>query len=1102
MSAGGVEALERHIGHRLFRIADREGRPLGSGFAVRGAVLTCAHVVGNRSADGLMAGSFPVAAVRIGEVHDVALLEIDGDVIGLPVTWTRPDDVMVAGFPMEPGLTGALFGTGRVSGSGAIGYEAHGRSYHLPEAWALADAFVSPGHSGGPVVDRASGAVAGITVANFSSANGLSAPSGFVLPLSALVDDQAVGDVLRQAEALTPRYGPRPNAPAALAWCREATRVEVERMSRERLLDPQRTVGRPRLQEELVRFLEGDAAVWAIVDRSGLGKSTALATMAAEIADRPTLFLRAMEVDAATGSLNELVASKLREARIAFADGIPDLGAMARSGFAPLVIVDGLNESQLSPTAMRDVWLPNALRDAEGCKLIITCRPEAWTDLRSRVPKDAFHGLGEEGDSSVGFQIGEFSDNERQAFVDLRFSRRLGGAEHVRNPLLLGIAAELREELDGARLSRWRLFEEWIRRNCGRAAARAGEAVEVAEGTLERVAATCLRQSVRSVARSDPVTREPGFGELVREHLLVSEGTRIGFRYDSLFEHLVARSIDVARLEVEGRRWRHEGRDIAWPVIVATCERIAAEDDTAGIAAMWDLVDKAEDRTATNLLDCVCALPVPEDGEERVLAMFERAGSHGLWGFSLSPSVVDAEWRGEFSIKALRIAVRAASGYDFRENDLSIPMRFARSEGQFELQGFKGFVESLLASDRQLLLDALGAWHTDCTRLGEIWGDSSRESTVWSWTSCCFVFCHASFTDEELLTAPSPAHAGSVFHGLALADPERLLRLADQLAGTTALPKRRFRAALFALRSMADEVGEDLRHRYVRASMELGLKRVAELEDHNLANQIVVWCAAATDLREEAWRRLLALVDAGRAETGALRAFLTHKPAEVMDLASSRPEAFATQDGSIMLDLARSPMFPAGTISDEVAALRMGILTDVISAQGFSKRLGGVIEGLLYEFAPEQAERVGLVDVALEAIRAGSGSELIVYFAGDQNAALADGRLAHADRLARAFARECPDLELVEHILSLRLLRAARAGDEAGGVLVDVVKAGIERLGVERVEHEIVKVRMFFDRSPGRWDSTLSDIAREVGKPAFNEAVEGLMLATDDEGGS
>jgi len=284
--------------------------------------------------------------------------------------------------------------------------------------------------------------------------------------------------------------------------------------------------------------------------------------------------------------------------------------------------------------------------------------------------------------------------------------------------------------------------------------------------------------------------------------------------------------------------------------------------------------------------------------------------------------------------------------------------------------------------------------------------------------------------------------------------------------------------------------------------MELGLKRVAELEDHNLANQIVVWCAAATDLREEAWRRLLALVDAGRAETGALRAFLTHKPAEVMDLASSRPEAFATQDGSIMLDLARSPMFPAGTISDEVAALRMGILTDVISAQGFSKRLGGVIEGLLYEFAPEQAERVGLVDVALEAIRAGSGSELIVYFAGDQNAALADGRLAHADRLARAFARECPDLELVEHILSLRLLRAARAGDEAGGVLVDVVKAGIERLGVERVEHELVKVRMFFDRSPGRWDSTLSDIAREVGKPAFNESVEGLMLATDDEGGS
>lgn len=351
-------------------------------------------------------------------------------------------------------------------------------------------------------------------------------------------------------------------------------------------------------------------------------------------------------------------------------------------------------------------------------------------------------------------------------------------------------------------------------------------------------------------------------------------------------------------------------------------------------------------------------------------------------------------------------------------------------------------------------------------------------------------------------TRPTPAHAGSVFHGLALADPERLLRLANQLADTTALPERRFRAALFALRNMADEVGEDLRHRYVRASMELGLKRVAELEDNDLANQIVAWCASATDLREEAWRQLLALVDAGCAETTALRAFLTHKSAEVMDLGSSRPEAFATQDGSIMIDLARSPMFPTGAVRDEVAALRMGILTDVISAQGFSKRLGGVIEGLLYEFSPEQAERVGVVDLALEAIRAGSGSELIVYFAGDQNAALAGGRLAHADLLARAFARECPDLELVEHILSLRLLRAARASGEAGGVLVDIIKAGIERLGVERVVHEIVKVRIFFDRSPGRWNATLADIAREVRHLAFNDAVEGLMLATDDEGGS
>lgn len=195
-------------------------------------------------------------------------------------------------------------------------------------------------------------------------------------------------------------------------------------------------------------------------------------------------------------------------------------------------------------------------------------------------------------------------------------------------------------------------------------------------------------------------------------------------------------------------------------------------------------------------------------------------------------------------------------------------------------------------------------------------------------------------------------------------------------------------------------------------------------------------------------------------------------------------------------------MFPTGSVSDEVAALRMGILTDLVSEQGFSRRLGGVIEDLLYEFSPEQAERVGVVDLALEAIRAGSASELIVYFAGDQNAALAGGRLAHANLLARAFAHECPHLKLVEHILSLRLLRAAHGGEEADGVLVEVVKAGIERLGVESVAHEIGKVRIFVDRSPGRWESILADIARKIGQPAFADAVEELMSATDDEVGA
>jgi hypothetical protein len=664
---------------------------------------------------------------------------------------------------------------------------------------------------------------------------------------------------------------------------------------------------------------------------------------------------------------------------------------------------------------------------------------------------------------------------------------------------LLSLASELQDQLEGRRLTRWHLFEEWIQRDCARAAARDHEDAEVVEGTLERVALACMRAGVRGVGRTDPVTREPGFGALVREHLLVREGSRFGFRYDALYEHLVARSISVSCLELDGPHWRHEGNDIEWPIAVATCERIAAENDTAEVDAMWKLLEGAEEGFGSNLLNCVSALPVSVDREPRVLAMFERVAASGFWGFSLARSDVGGtDWRPEFSISVLRTAVRAASGYDFRDNDLSVPMRFYRSRSQFEVQGFKAYVEMLLGRDRPRILAALGEWHVDRTRLGEIWGDTTRESTISSWTSCCFVYCQGSFTDQELLSVPSDTRSAAVFHGLALAEPERLLRLANQLSAVPKLPERRFRAALLALRGMADEVEGTIGAMYLRASMELGLRRLDDVTDDELANQILAWCADSADLRDEAWRHLVQMVEAGRGDTVSLRTFLAHRSEEVLELASRRPEGFQTRDGSVMLDLARSSMFPTGQVSDDVASLRIKIVADLIEAEGFSKRFGGVIEDLLYAFSPEQAERVGLIELALRAIRSGSTGELIAYYAGDQNASHPPARRAHADLLARAFAKECPDLDLIERILSLRLLRESRVEQGSGevSVLVEIITTGVKRLGTKRVVRELVSTRTFFEGAPEKWNSILAASGKAVDQSVFNDAVEDLMFAS------
>lgn len=1025
-----IAALEDYVRPRLFRVTNAAGKLLGSGFAIGGGVLTCSHVAQCCALGDLRVGGSRVLEITVGQNADASILKLEHHVGSLAVSTQRPALILAAGFPVELGLTGPIFSTDRISGSADISYVAGGRHHQSNGVWTLNKVLMSPGHSGGPVIDQQSGAVAGIVVANFRANGSHAGPSGFVLPMSKLLDDECLEEHIARAMRETPRYGLDPNELGANAWCRAATDAEIARISEERLYDRDSTIIRQGIDEELKKYLENSSSVWAIVDLSGLGKSTALVSIAERTTDRPVLLVRAMEVDDPSG-LNGIVREKLAAVAPPYVSAIPNLSKLTNpGGAAPLIIIDGLNESGLDVAQMRDRWLPQAFRDAIGCKLVISCRPEHWQQISARIPTIAFHGQSndKEGHGTSEFHLGEFTDDEWWEFVSKKFGDGSDVVQSLRHPLLLELAAAL-QDVPNLQTGQWDLLESWITRDCARAVDRtAAVTPRTAEDTLERIAAICLENGERTLSGKDPITRDAAFDPLLRQHLLTKEANRFGFRYDMLFEHLAARSLIAQKLTLSGGLWTHEGLVIDWAIVESLCTSLVRKNDLMGLDHIWSQLEYQHKLPGRNAVRILSILPVPIEREATALLLFEKCAKTRLGGISLAGiNSAGVIWRHSFAIAVLHLAVRAASGYDFRDSDLFEPMRFYRNKAAFDFQGFKNFLGDLLSQERGATLEELAKWHEEQEELGAIWGDTTRESTVSSWTSCCFVFCSALLTDEELLSVPSPRHSRPVFVGLARFDPVRLLRLAVTLGSNPKADPVRLSEMISVLNFMVDRLDDTVTGQIIEnfavLACSLGLARYDDLENDRLRNLVLAWCACQPEKHDEAWHRLIELAEAGRADSVAPKAFLKYRPADVLDLARRLPHAFSTSSGNLLLDLAGSQFGSNEGVADDIATLRIDLLREYASVHGLDKRAGNVIEDLLHTLSIEQANRLGIMGLAIEASRQGGGaSSSLVYFAGDQNRMLANDKMGLADRLAESFA-EHADLHLADHVLMMRLIR-------------------------------------------------------------------------------
>ncbi|WP_018097571.1 S1 family peptidase [Sinorhizobium meliloti] len=1031
MKFAAASALESHIAQGLFRITDDAGNTLGSGYALDCGLLTCAHVIGARRPDQLHAVS-GTTITRIVDLVvswklDVALLLLDREHEGLAVSESRPDALIVGGYPSQPGLSGPLLARTTIDGLTAITYEANGTKYELEQVWALPGGLILPGMSGGPAIDVASGAVVGMVVADFVLPAGKIGLSGFVQPHQRLADDPQIGPLFAQSMQARPRFGATPNALGALIWCRAATKAELARMHDECRYDPEAVVPREALTAQVARFLESDDRALAIIDRSGLGKSTALAAIADVCVDRPTLFIRAMEIDETSVGLDRLVRRKLEAVTPPYVSDAPDLtGITEAGGLMPLIIIDGLNEARISTKDMRDRWLPDAVRHARGCKIVVSCRPESWEEISAHLPRDLFGSSKAMGPRSG---IGEFTETEQRRYLSERFKRVPAFAATLYDPLLLGLAADLQNELPDQPLSRWVLMSQWVAHGCRRAADTGQTSARLIEELLSRVAQTSLQQGSQVISRHDTLAREAGFEGLLREHLVIAEGESFGFRYDLLFEHLAARTIDVRRLTLKDGSWYQDSLKISWSVIFALCERVAQDSAGIELGVLWNHLVAPNPPGNFNLIRCIAALPVTPEREPAAAAVFAAMARHGAYIFQLAASeLADARWSRDFAESVLRLIVRASSGYDYRENDLTTPLRFVRAQQLFHSQGFPALVAGLLERGRETFLNSLGKWHHEEEKLGIISGDKTLESSISSWTSCCFVFCSGLLTDAELLRAPAAHRSGTVFGGLALHSPQRLLSLVSQLAASKPLDHRKLAAALTTLYTMGDEVPESVAERFHEAACRLGLHCFDNLQSQVIQNNVVERSAERSEYRESAWQRLIELAVNGVAEGSALTAFLIHKPEEVLALATRYPRGFTSQYGSIKLDLARPPFHGTSAAPSWLIDLRIAILNEEVAAKGyFTRQVCLVLELLCFELAANETSWDRLAEMAAAAISEGPTAAPLLYFAGDQNALLKKDELELSDRVARAFVTASPDVEIVKDLLAKRIKRAARS---------------------------------------------------------------------------
>ena len=558
-AAGGIAA------EAVLRISpDDEPRGLiGTAFLVApGLALTCAHVLDGLEGRKLRLSGRCGEVLSCGPAHlppdpgavDLALLQVEPDLRPLlPCVPAEqpPHQIKAQGYcPAVTSAGGRELRFESRSQFTAV-YPGQTRTYRIEDAFDLAGDPAEPGFSGSPLIDDESGCAFAVL-----SGGDRGRLRSWAVPLRAAAEvwPELAAALVWNDEHL-PRFGVHANRAGALLTCATQVRHALRRMEVIKKFDPSLNVARKAIAEPLKQFRSSPETAMAIVGESNVGKTWLLCSLVGSDANAPMLLLAAADLPSDNPpSLPVLLEQSLAAAweTAAHAALPPSAARLARAlrgdPTALTVALDGVNEA-LHVRHFLSRWLPEALgwcREV-GAKLLLTTRPEPWPAVaRSFAGSDVLFAwprpeprqrLSAE---QRRFGLADFDDEEATE-AERAYQLDPAVAEALRgHPLLYRAAAELGLSAAGSHVGRYRLLDDFARRQVDDAAQAIGARPSgTAFAKIRRLAGELPADGGPAL----PVGRalailggDDWLGALIDAGLLSYSGEVVRFTYDQIAE--------------------------------------------------------------------------------------------------------------------------------------------------------------------------------------------------------------------------------------------------------------------------------------------------------------------------------------------------------------------------------------------------------------------------------------------------------------------------------------------------------------------------------------------------------------------------------------